>query len=46
MKPLMSTIGVTRVAEVTGLDRVGIPNFTTVRLREKGEGISYYNAKA
>lgn len=43
--PLMETIGVTRVAEVTGLDRVGIPNFTTVRPRERGEGISYYNGK-
>jgi ribosomal protein S12 methylthiotransferase accessory factor len=43
--PLMKTIGVTRVAEVTGLDRVGIPNFTTVRPRDAGEGISYYNGK-
>jgi ribosomal protein S12 methylthiotransferase accessory factor len=43
--PLMGAIGVTRVAEVTGLDRVGIPNFTAVRPRELGEGISYYNGK-
>jgi YcaO-like protein with predicted kinase domain len=43
--PLMATIGVTRVAEVTGLDRVGIPNFTAVRPRERGDGISYYNGK-
>jgi ribosomal protein S12 methylthiotransferase accessory factor YcaO len=43
--PLMARIGVTRVAEVTGLDRVGIPNFTAVRPRELGEGISYYNGK-
>jgi ribosomal protein S12 methylthiotransferase accessory factor YcaO len=43
--PLMAGIGVTRVAEVTGLDRVGIPNFTAVRPRELGEGISYYNGK-
>jgi ribosomal protein S12 methylthiotransferase accessory factor len=42
---LMDAIGVTRVAEVTGLDRVGIPNFTAVRPRELGEGISYYNGK-
>jgi len=41
----MPIVGVTRVAEVTGLDRVGIPNFTTVRPRERGEGISYYNGK-
>jgi YcaO-like protein with predicted kinase domain len=43
--PLLDVIGVTRVAEVTGLDRVGIPNFTAVRPRERGEGISYYNGK-
>ncbi len=43
--PLMPIVGVTRVADVTGLDRVGIPNFTTVRPRERGEGISYYNGK-
>jgi ribosomal protein S12 methylthiotransferase accessory factor YcaO len=45
MTPLMPVIGVTRVAEVTGLDRVGIPNYTAVRPRELGEGISYYNGK-
>ena len=43
--PLMSRMGVTRLGEVTHLDRVGIPNFMTVRPREKGEGISYYNGK-
>src|SRR4051812_11124125 len=43
--PLLAAIGVTRVADVTGLDRVGIPNFTTVRPREAGYGISYYNGK-
>jgi YcaO-like protein with predicted kinase domain len=43
--PLLDMVGVTRVAEVTGLDRVGIPNFTSVRPRERGEGISYYNGK-
>jgi ribosomal protein S12 methylthiotransferase accessory factor len=43
--PLLERIGVTRVADVTGLDRAGIPNFTTVRPRERGEGLSYYNGK-
>jgi ribosomal protein S12 methylthiotransferase accessory factor YcaO len=43
--PLMDFIGVTRVGEVTGLDRVGLPNFTAVRPRERGDGISYYNGK-
>lgn len=43
--PLMASIGVTRIAEVTQLDRVGIPNFMSVRPRDKGPGISYYNGK-
>jgi len=43
--PLMETVGVTRIADITGLDSTGIPNFTTVRPRERGEGISYYNGK-
>src|SRR5438876_688284 len=43
--PLLQRIDVTRVADVTRLDRVGIPNFTTVRPRERGEGLSYYNGK-
>jgi ribosomal protein S12 methylthiotransferase accessory factor len=43
--PLLPAIGVTRVADVTGLDRLGVPNFTSVRPRERGEGISYYNGK-
>lgn len=43
--PLMPLIGVTRVAEVTQLDRVGIPNFMSVRPRDSGPGISYYNGK-
>jgi ribosomal protein S12 methylthiotransferase accessory factor len=42
---LMSKIGVTRIAEVTHLDRVGIPNFMAVRPRDCGPGISYYNGK-
>jgi ribosomal protein S12 methylthiotransferase accessory factor YcaO len=41
----MSKIGVTRIAEVTHLDRIGIPNFIAVRPRDRGPGISYYNGK-
>jgi ribosomal protein S12 methylthiotransferase accessory factor len=41
----MPKIGVTRVAEVTRLDRVGIANFISVRPRERGGGISYFNGK-
>jgi ribosomal protein S12 methylthiotransferase accessory factor YcaO len=43
--PILPLIGVTRVSEVTYLDRVGIPNFMTVRPRDAGPGISYYNGK-
>lgn len=42
---VLTRIGVTKVAEVTNLDRVGIPNFMTVRPRDRGPGISYYNGK-
>jgi ribosomal protein S12 methylthiotransferase accessory factor len=42
---VLDVIGVTKVAEVTNLDRIGIPNFMTVRPRDRGPGISYYNGK-
>ena len=42
---VLDIIGVTKVADVTDLDRVGIPNFMTVRPHEVGAGISYYNGK-
>lgn len=42
---IVDKIGVTRVADVTGLDRLGIPNYMTVRPRDLGPGISYYNGK-
>ncbi len=43
--PLLERMGVTRVGEVTHLDRIGLPNFVAVRPREAGRGISYYNGK-
>ena len=44
--PLMKRIGVWRVAEVTHLDRNGVPNFIAARPRDAGNsGISYYNGK-
>lgn len=43
--PLLSAAGITRVAEVTHLDRLGIPNFIAVRPRDRGSEISYYNGK-
>ena len=42
--PLMRGIGVTRIGDVTNLDRVGIPNFTAVRPAGL-DGVSYYNGK-
>src|SRR4051812_31551785 len=42
---VLDIIGVTKVADVTDLDRVGIPNFITVRPHDRGPGISYYNGK-
>jgi ribosomal protein S12 methylthiotransferase accessory factor len=45
VEPLLARIGVTRVGEVTHLDRNGLPNFVAVRPREAGRGISYYNGK-
>ena len=44
-RAVLDAIGVTKVADVTDLDRVGIPNFITVRPHDIGPGISYYNGK-
>jgi ribosomal protein S12 methylthiotransferase accessory factor YcaO len=45
VRPLLPALGVTRVGEVTHLDRAGVPNFISVRPRDRGPGISYYNGK-
>jgi putative methanogenesis marker protein 1 len=42
---VLRQIGVTRVANVAGLDRTGVPNFMSVRPRDRGPGITYYNGK-
>jgi YcaO-like protein with predicted kinase domain len=44
-RTVLKAAGITRVSDVTGLDRVGIPNFITVRPRDLDPGISYYNGK-
>src|SRR3954452_18951706 len=44
-RTVLDVIGVTKVADVTDLDRIGIPNFMTVRPHDLGPGISYYNGK-
>jgi putative methanogenesis marker protein 1 len=37
--------GITRVAEITGLDRVGIPVFTSMRPKAAEGGVTVYNGK-
>jgi ribosomal protein S12 methylthiotransferase accessory factor len=45
IEPKMPTVGVTRVAEITGLDRMGIPVFSTIRPTAEGGAVSVYNGK-
>ncbi len=40
VKPLLSDFGITRVANVSGLDRVGIPVFMVVRPNSRGLSVS------
>jgi YcaO-like protein with predicted kinase domain len=42
---VLKQAGITRIADVTNLDRVGIPNFMSVRPLDLDPGISYYNGK-
>ncbi|MDR2855431.1 MAG: YcaO-related McrA-glycine thioamidation protein [Methanomicrobiales archaeon] len=42
---LVSTAGITRVADITGLDRVGIPVFSCIRPEAAHGAISVYNGK-
>ncbi|CAN5427705.1 YcaO-related McrA-glycine thioamidation protein [soil metagenome] len=44
-RAVLDAVGVTKVADVTDLDRVGLPNFMTVRPHDAGPGLSYYNGK-
>jgi YcaO-like protein with predicted kinase domain len=43
--PKMPAAGVTRVADITGLDRIGIPVFSSIRPSAEGSAISVYNGK-
>jgi putative methanogenesis marker protein 1 len=45
IEPLYKTAGITRVADITGLDRVGIPVFSSIRPDAKSGAISVYNGK-
>lgn len=45
INPKMQTTGVTRVADITGLDRIGIPVFSSIRPSADGGAVSVYNGK-
>ena len=44
-KDQLKTIGVTRIADITDLDRIGIPVFSTIRPSAAKGGISIYSGK-
>ena len=45
IEPVMSVAGVTRVADITDLDRVGIPVFSAIRPTAESGAITVYNGK-
>ncbi|MCG7840878.1 MAG: YcaO-related McrA-glycine thioamidation protein [Methanomassiliicoccales archaeon] len=45
VEPLLSKAGITRVADITDLDRIGIPVFSSIRPMAKEGAISIYNGK-
>jgi len=45
IEPLLPQAGITRVADITGLDRIGIPVFSCIRPTAAGGAISVYNGK-
>lgn len=45
VEPLCKVAGITRVADITGLDRVGIPVFSSIRPEAEAGAVSVYNGK-
>ncbi|RZN41585.1 MAG: YcaO-related McrA-glycine thioamidation protein [Methanosarcinales archaeon] len=45
IEPKMQVAGITRVADITNLDRIGIPVFSSIRPTAEGGAISVYNGK-
>ncbi|HEY3419249.1 MAG TPA: YcaO-related McrA-glycine thioamidation protein [Methanomassiliicoccales archaeon] len=45
IEPLIKKAGISRVADITGLDRIGIPVFSTIRPSAETGAISIYNGK-
>jgi ribosomal protein S12 methylthiotransferase accessory factor len=44
VRALLPTVGITRVADITGLDRIGIPTYSAV-IPDSGDVLSVYNGK-
>lgn len=45
IEPMCKVAGITRVADITGLDRIGIPVFSSIRPGAQEGAISIYNGK-
>lgn len=45
IEPLMKKAGITRLADITDLDRIGIPVFSAIRPSAESGAISVYNGK-
>ncbi len=45
IEPLTKKAGISRIADITGLDRIGIPVFSTIRPSAETGSISIYNGK-
>lgn len=45
IEPKMKTVGITRISNITGLDRVGIPIFSAIRPTAAEGAISVYSGK-
>ena len=45
IEPLTKKAGISRIADITGLDRVGIPVFSAIRPSAENGAISIYNGK-
>ncbi|WGI17620.1 YcaO-related McrA-glycine thioamidation protein [Methanonatronarchaeum sp. AMET-Sl] len=45
VEPVKDLVGITRVADITGLDRIGIPVYSSIRPTAERGAISVYNGK-
>ncbi|MGD0817133.1 MAG: YcaO-related McrA-glycine thioamidation protein [Methanomassiliicoccales archaeon] len=45
IEPLIKKAGISRIADITGLDRIGIPVFSAIRPSAENGAISIYNGK-